>query len=94
MVIENQAKKALVSFTIEQTLLNLGKPTLDKVGDTLYAKYNCYFSDCLDHPEYLVDILKEIFGNGHHIIINRIKEKLTKFEDQEPISNFLAVISK
>jgi hypothetical protein len=93
-VLEDQVKKALISFTIEQTLLNLGKPTLDKVSDALYAKYNCYFSDCLDHPEYLADILKEIFGNGHHVIINRIKERLDKFEDQEPISNFVATISK
>jgi len=92
--ISDQAKKALVSFTVEQTLLKMGKSILEETGNLLYAKYKCYFSDCLDHPEYLADVLREIFGNAHTSIITEIKKDLTKFKNQEPISNFLTVISR
>ncbi|MEM2786061.1 MAG: response regulator [Candidatus Nitrosotenuis sp.] len=88
------AKRALVSFTITETLLELSQSASNEVGDRLYAKYNCYFSDCLEHPEYLKDILYEIFGEGSSSIIKMIRDKLEKFEDQQPISNFLFVLAK
>ncbi|MEM4250114.1 MAG: hypothetical protein QW395_07525, partial [Candidatus Nitrosotenuis sp.] len=76
------------------TLLELSQSASNEVGDRLYAKYNCYFSDCLEHPEYLKDILYEIFGEGSSSIIKMIRDKLEKFEDQQPISNFLFVLAK
>ena len=87
-------KKALINFTIEQALLEIGKTALDEVGNRLYEKYNCYFHDCLDHPEYLKDVLQEIFGSGYLSIIQKIQQRLGEFTEQEPIANFLNVISK
>ncbi len=92
--ISDRAKKALVSLAVEQTLLKIGRPILEKTGNRLYAKYKCYFSDCLDHPEYLADVLREIFGNAHTSIVTEIKKDLIKFENQKQITNFLTVISK
>lgn len=91
-IVDNE-KKALVSFVITETLLKIGPSTNNEVGNRLYAKYNCYFSDCLEHPEYLKYILQEIFGNGSTAVIKTIREELVKFEDQY-IRNFLFVISK
>ncbi|MBI5145789.1 MAG: response regulator [Thaumarchaeota archaeon] len=90
----DNAKKALVSFTVTQTLLQMSSSTANEVGSRLYAKYNCYFSDCLEHPEYLKDILQEIFGNGSTAVIKTIKERLAAYEDQEPISNFLVILEQ
>lgn len=90
----DNAKKALVSFTVMETLLQIGPSISNEVGSRLYAKYRCYFSDCLEHPEYLKDVLQEIFGNGSNAVIKTIKEKLAAYEDQQPISNFLIVLSK
>lgn len=90
----DNAKKTLVSFTIMETLLQIGRSTSNEVGSRLYAKYNCYFSDCLEHPEYLKDVLQEIFGNGSNAIIKTIREKLAAYENQQPISNFLIIMSK
>lgn len=87
-------KKALVSFTITQAIDQISPSTTDKVGNRLYEKYGCYFSDCLEHPEYLGDVLKEIFGNGSVAIVKIIRERLAEFETQQPISNFLSVISE
>jgi CheY-like chemotaxis protein len=92
-MIDNE-KKALVSFTIAQAIDQISPSTTDKVGNRLYEKYGCYFSDCLEHPEYLADVLKEIFGNGSVAIVKIIRERLAEFETQQPISNFLTVISK
>ncbi|MEW6043709.1 MAG: response regulator [Thermoproteota archaeon] len=88
------AKKALVSFTITETLLEISPTATNEAGDRLYTKYGCYFSDCLEHPEYLKDILYEIFGEGSSSVIKIIRSKLEKLEDQQPISNFLSVLAK
>jgi len=90
----DNAKKALVSFTVTQSLLQMSQSAANEVGSRLYAKYHCYFSDCLEHPEYLKDILQEIFGNGSTAIIKTIKEKLAVYEDQQPISNFLVIMEQ
>ncbi|HXG73397.1 MAG TPA: response regulator [Candidatus Nitrosotenuis sp.] len=92
--ITTDAKKALVSFTITETLLELSPSAASQVGDRLYAKYGCYFSDCLEHPEYLKDILGELFGTGSSSIIMMIREKLEKLQDQRPISKFLSDLAK
>lgn len=86
-------KKALINFTIEQVLLDVGKTALDEVGSRLYEKHQLYFHDCLEHPEPLKEILQEIFGSGYHSITGKIQQKLSEFEEQEPIANFLHVIS-
>lgn len=86
-------KKAFVSFVITDALLKISPSTNSEVGNRLYAKYQCYFSDCLEHPEYLRDILQEIFGNGSIAVIKTIQEELTEFEDRH-IRNFLFVMSK
>ncbi|NDB32733.1 MAG: response regulator [Nitrososphaeria archaeon] len=90
----DMAKKALVVFTITQSLLKISQSAADEVGSRLYAKYGCYFSDCLEHPEYLNNVLTEIFGNSAAIIVNKIRQNLAEVEDQQPISNFIKSLSK
>lgn len=86
-------KQALISFTIEQALQKISPSTAEEVGRRLHAKHGCYFSDCLVHPEYLRDVLHEMFGNGSSAIIKTIRENLVEVEDQQPIANFIQVIS-
>lgn len=90
----NNEKKALISFTITQALLNVSPAATNDIGSRLYAKHGCYFSDCLEHPEYLRDALYETFGKGAEAIIITIKQSLAEIEQQQEISNFLHVISK
>jgi two-component system chemotaxis response regulator CheY len=89
----DKTKAALVSVTVEQTLLSISKSAVNEVGRRLYSRYGCYFSDCLVHPEYLKNILEEIFGGGADSIIKTIRESLVEFEDHKSISNFLSVLS-
>ena len=85
---EIQIKKALVAFSIEKTLLNLGEPVYQKVTKTLKDDYGCFIPDCYEHPEYLKRILADIYGNAHMTIIDSIKSDLEEFSAQGPIQKF------
>ncbi|QLH09656.1 response regulator [Candidatus Nitrosotenuis sp. DW1] len=84
---------ALISFVIYDTLKKISESALNEVGNRLHAKHNCYFSDCLEHPEYLRDTLREIFGNGCQPIIDTINKELAEVAQQKQISNFLVVLN-
>jgi hypothetical protein len=86
-------EKALVGLAIEHTLLQIGKPIFDKVENQFREKYQCSIIDCYDHPEYLNEILREVFGKSHSDIIKAIEEFLKEFR-QEPIEIFIEKIKQ
>jgi hypothetical protein len=87
------AHKGLVCLVIESTLLKIGKPTYDKVVHDL-NKNSHYLTDCYEHPEYLDEVLKELYGNAHDVIVQSINKQLEEFSYQEPIKRFLKVINR
>jgi len=89
----NQAKKALVSLSIEKVLLTIGKRVLDEVNSRLYENYHCYIPDCFDNPEYLKKVLQDLYGKASLNIIQSIKKELEEFTEQKGIDNFITVIS-
>jgi len=88
------ARKALISFVVEQTLLDVGKLAMEEVGSRLYEKHQCYFADCLENPQYLLEVLQEIFGSSYKSVTDKIEIKLDELKDQQSIAEFLTVISK
>ena len=91
---DEQIKKALVTLAIEKTLIEFGKPALEKVSDRLFEEYHCYIPDCYRKPEYLSKVLKDLFGNSHTVIVESIGKRLAEFASQEPIKNFLSKLSE
>ena len=89
---DGQIKKALITISVEQALLEIGKPVLDKVEHVLYDNYNCYIPDCSDHPEYLKAVIKDLYGNSYSSIIKSIHKYLDNFASQKPIEEFLIAI--
>lgn len=89
---DSAIKKALITFSIERSLLDLGEPVLQKVADTLKADYNCYVPDCYDHPEYLKRVLSDLYGSASLTIIDSIRENLKEFSHQAPIQRFLVAL--
>ena len=85
---------ALVSVAIENSLSNISNKACENIGNRLYKKYNSYFYNCLEHPEYLVDILKAEFGDGYLPIIQSINKRLEEFSYKSPIKEFLLGINK
>ena len=89
-----QIKKALISITIEKVLLEMGRPVFDAFTKKLYKNYNCYLPDCYDHPEYLSQTLKEMYGTSAKTLVLEIMDNLKEFSDQKPFENFIKIISE
>ena len=87
-------KKALVSLVIETTLLEIGKETYDKVVRDLHKKYQCYLPDCYDHPEYLNEIFKDLYGNAHNVVVEKINKQLEEFSYHKSISHFVNILNQ
>lgn len=87
-------RKALMTLTVKNILLNIGKPILEKVTSKLYDKYRCHIPDCFDHPEYLKNVLQEIFGDSCLVVILSINNELDEFAHHEGMNEFLQVISR
>lgn len=86
--------KALTSLAIEKSLLKIGKPAYEKAISMLEKKYQCHMPDCYEHPEYLNDVLKEIFGKSHTVIVNEIRQELVEFLHKRKVGRFVQVISQ
>ena len=89
-----QIKKALISITIEKVLLEMGRPVLDAFTKKLYKNFTCYLPDCYDHPEYLSQTLKEMYGTSAKTLVLEIMDNLKEFSDQKPFENFIKIISE
>lgn len=87
--IDTKEMKAIVVLAIEHTLLKISKNTLEKVQEEIHQKYKCSISDCYEHPEYLSEILKDLFGNSYHDIVRDVNMYLDEFAYQRPIAEFL-----
>jgi len=86
--------KTLVGMCIEKSLLAIGKETYDRVVHDLYAIYHSYLPDCYEHPEYLSDILTQLYGNTGKVVADLIKNQLEEFSDYDRIAKLLKVINK
>ena len=79
---------------METTLLGIGKDVYDKVVHDLYKKHHCYLPDCYEHPEYLKEILQELYGNAHNVVVEKIKKQLEEFSNHESVANFVKILSQ
>jgi len=86
--------KELIIIAIEKSLLEIGKPDLNKVKERLMEDYNRTLADCYAEPEFLNRILKDIYGKAHVTIIDSIKKNLGNMTTSQPIQKFLEQIAR
>jgi len=53
----------------------------------LDKNYHCYLTDCYEHPEYLSEVLKKLYGNSRNDVIESINKKLEEFSNKEPLKD-------
>ena len=82
---KKQVMKALIAFSVEKVLLDTGKPVFDKVATRLYKEYQCYIPDCYEHPDYLNNVLRTVFGNSHLMISKAIKTELIEHLEDKAV---------
>jgi DNA-binding HxlR family transcriptional regulator len=68
--------KLMVVHAIEDTLLEMGRPNLEKIQDILLQEYSCTIADCVGNPLYLKRVLQDLFGNAHTGILEKIQKKI------------------
>jgi len=88
----NDPIRAVVAIAIEKVLRSMRKPAYETVMDTLHKKYHCYLADCLEQPEYLKTVLKDLCGESYDEIINSIQQELKEFSSNKKIKEFFQVL--
>ncbi len=86
--------RALTALSIEKVILSIGKPVLDKVTNELQKQYKCYIPNCYDHPEYLENVLKSIFGNSYGEIVDSIRSELQDYSHDQGILTLIKTIGR
>lgn len=74
-VIDRRLEKIII-LAIVDTLLKIGKGTLDSVQSRLSQEYKCSIQDCYEHPEYIDKVLRDMFGPAYHEIILDVNKYL------------------
>lgn len=90
---ENQMKKTMVTLALKNTLLELGIQEYDKVVVLLQKEHSCTLEDCFENPEYLRNILKDLFGDSYPDILNSLSENMRSITSNESVKDFLLALS-
>ncbi|MBA4453018.1 MAG: response regulator [Candidatus Nitrosomaritimum aestuariumsis] len=90
---ENQMKKTMVTLALKNTLLELGIQEYDKVISLLQKDHSCTLEDCFENPEYLRNILKDLFGESYPDILNSLSENMKSIISQQEVKEFFQVLS-
>jgi hypothetical protein len=85
----DHTKKVFVDIAIQKALLDSGSVTLEKVNNQLFEIYHSSISECYDNPEYLREVLKEVFGKSYPKIIDVIKTQLQSVSYNKQVEEFL-----
>lgn len=88
----HERNKDLMVSIIDLALVKIGGAAFDQVRDRLYTKYHCFVTDCYEHPEYLKDVLMEIFGDCSKVVIESIKNDFRKISPDPGIEPFLKIM--
>ena len=85
-------KRDLITVAVEYALLQMGPPELDKVEARLREDYNCAIGDCLEHPEYLKQILCDLFGYCYQDILDSIEQVFKDANLNDQVEEFVTVL--
>jgi len=84
-----QMNKTMINLILKNTLLELGTGEYDKVVTLLQKDFDCNLEDCFEHPEYLNQVLHDLFGKSYQNIISSIKENLKNNLTIDDIDDFV-----
>ena len=91
---EEVLNKALAMVAVENTLFEVGPLAYETVAFLVNKKYHCGLTDCYEHPEYLITILKKLYGDSCIDIVESIREQLEKFSHRKSIGIFVKTINQ
>ena len=85
-------QQELITVVVEHALLELGNIELEEVQTRLKNDYKCEIGDCLEHPEYLKQILNQLFSYCCEDIFSTIEYVVRGGNIDSQIEKFLTVL--
>lgn len=90
---EQQMQKTMVILALKNTLLELGVQEYDKVITLLKKDFDATIEDCYENPDYLRQVLKDLYGDSYHDVLNSLSENMKNISNQMEIKDFLNALS-
>ena len=78
--LEEENKIAFMSC-VEIVLMRRGNIDYNLVLSKLHSIYNCEISECIDHPERLRDVLKEVYKENYNSVLHDFEVELERLVD-------------
>ena len=93
MASSDQDNRIAFATCIEIVLMRRGNVNYNTVLAKLQSLYKSWIYECVDHPEYLKSILKEVYVNDYYTIIEEIREESDRLEDIDKLkSDFFRIM--
>jgi hypothetical protein len=90
--IEEENKIAFITC-IEVVLMRRGDTNYNLVLAKLQSLYNCWILQCIDNPEYLRTVLKEVYVNDYYTVVDEIRSESDRLSDIDELkSDFFKVM--
>jgi hypothetical protein len=86
--LEEENKIAFITC-IEIVLMRRGNINYNLVLAKIQAQFGCGMDECIDHPEYLKSILKEVYRGDYNSVLDEISLETDRLTDIDKIkANF------
>ena len=86
-------QKTLVTLAVKNTLLELGMEELDKVMTLLQKAFNATLDDCYENPEYLKQVLEDLYGDSYQDILNSLKANMKEISMKSFSTDFMQALN-
>ncbi len=86
-------QKTLVTLAVKNTLLELGMEELDKVMTMLQKDFNATLDDCYENPEYLKQVLEDLYGDSYQDILNSLKANMKEISMKSFSTDFMQALN-
>ncbi len=93
--VDSQEKENKIAFMtcVEVVLMRRGNVNYNTVLAKLQSYHDSWIFECIDNPEHLRDILKEVYHNEYYSVVEEIRLESDRLEDMGKIKeDFLKVM--
>lgn len=89
---KDDSNRAAVVLSVEVVLMRKGGPQYHLVLARLARDYSCNIFECFEHPDYLKSVLKDIYGNDYHALIESLELELGELVSEKEVAAFLGAL--
>lgn len=89
----DEENKNTLMACVELVLMKRDNTRYNLVQAKLNSQYDSWIYQCVDHPEYLRDIMKEVYKDDYFSIIDEISHETDRITDFDKFkSNFFKIL--